>query len=79
MGKVKHSTPMGHNGAMSMPKFAGAVDLGALAAKKKAPATGNGNTNVIDVTTDQFQSLVLEKSELIPIVLDIWAEWCRAL
>ena len=76
MGKVKHNTPMGHNGAMSMPNFAGAVDLGALAAKKKAPATGNGNVNVIDVTTDQFQSLVLEKSESIPVVLDIWAEWC---
>ena len=59
-----------------MPNFAGAIDLGALAAKKKSPATGSSSANVIDVTTEQFQTLVLEKSETIPVVLDIWAEWC---
>lgn len=60
---------------MSTPSFAGAVDLGALVAKKKA-AANPGNSLTIDVTTADFESKVLAQSQTIPVVLDVWAEWC---
>ena len=67
---------------------AGAVDLGALAAARKAQAdreaaaaqrarTGGGATvTVVDVTEADFQAEVVERSQQVPVVLDFWAEWC---
>ncbi len=60
---------------MSTPSFAGAVDLGALAAKKKA-AANPGSSLTINVTTADFETRVLAQSQTIPVVLDVWAEWC---
>ena len=31
---------------------------------------------VIDVTEASFQSAVIERSMTVPVVLDLWAEWC---
>jgi putative thioredoxin len=59
---------------MSTPSFAGAIDLSSLGAKK-APVRA-GDSPVIDVTTDGFESLVLKASETIPIIIDVWATWC---
>jgi len=59
---------------MNTPSFAGAIDLSTLGAKK-AP-TPAGNSPVINVTTDAFESLVLKASETIPVIIDVWATWC---
>lgn len=69
---------------MSVNQFSaqGAVDLGALAASKQqqqqaAQALANAPAGVvIDVTTPQFEQLVLQQSMTVPVILDLWATWC---
>ncbi len=34
-------------------------------------------TNVIEVTAENFRAEVLEKSQTVPVLLDIWADWCE--
>jgi len=67
----------------SMPMSArGAVDLGALAAarqneQKAATAMASAPPGiVIDVTVESFQADVIDRSHTVPVVLDLWAEWC---
>jgi putative thioredoxin len=68
-----------------------AVDLSALKARAEAanrapapapdgappaaPAGGDG-AFVIDVTEATFQAEVVERSLQVPVVVDLWAEWC---
>ena len=61
--------------------MSGAVDLAAVKARSEAaqraaeaPAPG---TYVIDVDEATFQSEVLDRSFQVPVVLDMWAEWCQ--
>ncbi len=65
----------------------GAVDLGArqAAAQRRQQAAsaagsgdqaGAGNGNVIDVTDQTFNTEVVERSRTVPVILDLWAEWC---
>lgn len=62
----------------------GAVDLGARQAaaqrsQQAARAGGKGATQngyVFDVTDATFEADVLERSRKVPIVMDLWAEWC---
>ena len=70
--------------------MAGAVDLAAVKARSEAaqraqtapppsaaaPAGAPGSA-VVDVTEDTFQSEVLDRSFQVPVVLDLWAEWCQ--
>ena len=60
--------------SMNTPSFAGAVDLSSLGPKKASEITGN--SPVIDVTADSFETLVLKASETIPVIIDVWATWC---
>ncbi|PHX61517.1 MAG: co-chaperone YbbN [Actinobacteria bacterium] len=60
----------------------GAIDLGALASARQnqqqaAAALANAPAGVvIDVTEASFQTEVIDRSMTVPVVLDLWAEWC---
>jgi putative thioredoxin len=61
----------------------GAVDLGARQAaaqrrQQAAPAAGSGGqpAHVIDVTDQTFNADVVERSRSVPVIMDLWAEWC---
>lgn len=57
----------------------GAVDLSAV---RSAPDTAGGSDApggswVIDVTEETFQTEVVDRSLTVPVVLDLWADWCQ--
>jgi putative thioredoxin len=63
--------------------MAGAVDLAAVRARSEAaaraaeapvPAAG---AYVVDVTEATFQTEVLDRSFQVPVLIDLWAEWCE--
>jgi thioredoxin len=65
----------------------GAVDLGArqAAAQRREKAsrtpgaggeTGAPAGHVIDVTDETFNADVLDRSRNVPVIMDLWAEWC---
>lgn len=69
--------------------MAGAVDLAAVKARSDAaqraqsapPPSADGpggapGAAVVDVTEATFQAEVLDRSFQVPVVLDLWAEWC---
>jgi putative thioredoxin len=69
--------------------MAGAVDLAAVKARSEAaqraqsappPSAaapdGSPGAAVVDVTEATFQTEVLDRSFQVPVVLDLWAEWC---
>ncbi len=64
----------------------GAVDLAAIAAARKAQEAAEArvaagavtvpSSPVIDVSEAQFQAEVIDRSFVVPVVVDLWAEWC---
>ena len=66
----------------------GAVDLGARQAavqrRQRAAAQGNADGGqpdgqsgfIIDVTDESFNADVVVRSQTVPVVLDLWADWC---
>jgi putative thioredoxin len=66
----------------------GVVDLAAVAAQsqRRQQAAGGGGPNggpqpaatlVVDVTEAEFQTVVVEQSMTVPVVIDLWATWCQ--
>jgi putative thioredoxin len=61
----------------------GAVDLGALATAKQnqakaEQALANAPAGVVvDITAETFQAEVIDRSRLVPVVIDLWATWCE--
>ena len=60
----------------------GAIDLGALAQARKAQsvaadAVANAPAGVVvDVNEQDFQQKVIDVSKTVPVIVDLWAEWC---
>lgn len=63
----------------------GAVDLAAVAAASQrrqqaasqpSAAQGSAAGFVVDVDEAGFQGVVLEQSMTVPVVIDLWADWC---
>ena len=64
----------------------GAVDLGArqaAAQRRQQAATASDSADqagapgyVIDVTDQSFNIDVVERSRTVPVIMDLWAEWC---
>ncbi|HJB64443.1 MAG TPA: tetratricopeptide repeat protein [Candidatus Microbacterium pullistercoris] len=64
----------------------GAVDLSSLRNRRPAPSEGApapagqqapGTFDVVMDVTDQMFSQVLELSQQVPVVVDLWADWCE--
>jgi putative thioredoxin len=57
----------------------GAVDLGALSAQREAVASTAAAPAgvVVDVTEASFQTEIIERSMTVPVIIDLWAEWCE--
>ncbi len=60
----------------------GAVDLGArqTAAKRKQQAAESpegASPYVIDVTDATFNTDVVARSQSVPVIIDLWADWCE--
>lgn len=81
-------TPQPPRAAQPALNLRGAVDLGALAARRPAsgPSAGPASPGasgtpsgtgsfVVDVTDDTF-SEVAQQSLTVPVVIDFWASWC---
>lgn len=69
--------------SMTGPSLRGAVDLSALTRKAAVAATGHNPDEsmpaampLIFVATDANFATVLEISRRVPVVVDLWAEWC---
>src|SRR5438094_7063540 len=77
---------MRQDGVMQQPRnfsLYGAVDLGARQAaaqrQQASAAASQGAAHseyVFDVTEATFEKDVLERSRTVPVIMDLWAEWC---
>jgi putative thioredoxin len=80
---------MGQDKGMQPQQFSlyGAVDLGArqtVAQRRQQAAARSGDQSaagdaggaVFDTTEETFATDVVERSRSVPVILDLWAEWC---
>ena len=60
----------------------GAIDLGALAQARKAQSVATDAVAkapagvVVDISEQDFQQKVIDVSKTVPVIVDLWAEWC---
>jgi putative thioredoxin len=63
--------------------MSGAVDLAAVKARAEAAARAasapppSGGQYVVEATEANFQAEVLDRSFQVPVLLDLWADWCE--
>jgi putative thioredoxin len=63
--------------------MAGAIDLGAVKARNEAAARAAAapprpaNSSIVDITEETFQAEVLDRSFQVPVLIDLWADWCE--
>jgi putative thioredoxin len=63
--------------------MSGAVDLAAVKARSEAAARAaeapppSAGAVVVDVTEASFQAEVLDRSFQVPVLIDLWADWCE--
>ena len=63
--------------------MAGAVDLAAVKARSEAAARAaetpppQPGASVVDVTEATFQAEVIDRSFQVPVLIDLWADWCQ--
>jgi putative thioredoxin len=63
--------------------MSGAVDLAAVKARSEAAARAaeaplpSAGAVVVDVTEASFQADVLDRSFQVPVLIDLWADWCQ--
>ena len=61
----------------------GAIDLAAVKARSEAAARAaetpppQAGAWIVDVTEESFQAEVLDRSFQVPVLIDLWAEWCQ--
>ncbi|MEJ2885610.1 tetratricopeptide repeat protein [Actinomycetospora aeridis] len=63
--------------AEARPSSPGAAGDGGAQRPAGPPADGAAPPTVIDVTEATFQSEVIDRSMTVPVVVDLWAEWCQ--
>lgn len=80
---MRPGNPAQQPGPALSAALAGAVDLAAVKARSEAaaraaqaPGPGAGEY-VIDVTEATFQSAVIDRSFQVPVLVDLWADWCQ--
>jgi putative thioredoxin len=63
--------------ALKKPAAPAGAGAGSAAGSAGAASASGASAHVIDATEADFQSSVLERSLQVPVVLDLWAEWCE--
>jgi putative thioredoxin len=80
---MRPGNPAQQPGPALAASLAGAVDLAAVKARSEAaaraadapvPASGE---YIVDVTEATFQSAVIDRSFQVPVLIDLWADWCQ--
>ena len=70
------SPPVPVRGAVDLAALAAARDAQAKAEERVAAGVAAPPSLVLDVTEATFQAQVLDLSFEVPVVIDLWAEWC---
>src|SRR4051794_22350266 len=77
------SRPAPAPSAAALAAMSGAVDLAAVKARSEAAARAaaapppSDGQYVIDATEANFQAEGLDRSFQVPVLLDLWADWCE--
>jgi putative thioredoxin len=70
----RSSVPL--RGAVDLAAVAAAAQRRQQAAERPAGSGAGAGGVVVDVNEADFQDVVLEQSMTVPVVVDLWADWC---